>query len=170
MVETPAPDEAGTGVALAPLPERPVNGFGPVPKGSQYAQALSERMHAGKAAKRAAELRLFQSFGLDPETVPAPLLEHLVHAEVWVGVEVERLRREIGGGTASTAVCALVQSAALAMAQQRLAVAEGRHSDARGFGAEVRANVLAAHHLAGLEARARAVTAPQWSGKETGGW
>ncbi len=139
---------AGSGARLAR------GGDAAVARVMQRASALAQ------AAKRQASLRLLDGFGLDPSSVPPALAVHIEHAREWCDAEVTRVAREVGGGVASPAVAALIQSAALAMAMQRHAVADGRASDAARFGGEVRANVLAAHELAAREAKARAANAP----------
>lgn len=127
---------------------------------AEAARALQRRSAEVQAAKRAASLRILEGFGLAPEQVPPALAPHLTHAREWCDAEVRRVAQEVGGGVASPAVAALIQSAALAMAMQRHAVAEGRASDAARFGGEVRANVLASHELASREAKARAANTP----------
>jgi hypothetical protein len=129
-------------------------------EGAEVARAMQRRSAAAQAAKRASSLRILTGFGLTPESVPPALAPHLEHAREWCDAEVARVAREVGGGVASPAVAALIQSAALAMAMQRHAVADGRAGDAARFGGEIRANVLAAHELAAREAKARAASAP----------
>lgn len=163
MVETPPADELGTGAPAAPsgrsaAVERTASGQ---VANREAAAALGALGGLATKAKREAELRMLTSFGLEVADVPEALVSYLDRAQEWCEVEVARVRTEVGGGVASTAVCALIQQAGLALAHSRHATAEGRHGDAVKYGTEVRANVLAAHHLAALEAKARATNAPR---------
>jgi hypothetical protein len=155
VVETPGASELTVGAVSPPLPADPREGFAPLPKGDPYTHAVLARAREAKAAKRVSELAMLHGFGLEPGAVPPELLPYLDHAEDWCAAEVARVAREVGGGVASPSVAALVQQAGLALAHSRHATAEGRHADAVRYGQEVRANILAGHHLAALESKAR---------------
>lgn len=162
VVETPPADELPSGTPAAPsgrciAVERTATGQ----VASREAAATLGRAGAkARAERKAAQLELLHGFGLEPDAMPPALVPHLAHAEQWALAEVERVAREVGGGIASPSVAALIQQAALALAHSRHATADGRHADAVKYGSEVRQNVLAAHSLAALEAKARAANAP----------
>jgi hypothetical protein len=157
VVETPPADELGIGT-----PAEPSGRLAAVARtaSGQVAsrEAAAELGRAGarrRAEIKAASLAMLHGFGLEPDSVPPELLPYLDHAEDWCAAEVARVAREVGGGVASPSVAALVQQAGLALAHSRHATAEGRHADAVRYGQEVRANILAGHHLAALESKAR---------------
>lgn len=122
---------------------------------AEAARAMQRRSAVAQAAKRAAALRMLTSFGLEVERVPADLVPYLDRAQEWCEAEVKRVADEVGGGVCSPAVAALIQQAGLALAYSRHAAEQGKGTDAVRFGAEVRANMLAAHELAAKEAKAR---------------
>lgn len=165
VIETSAPDELPAYAPRDPACDPPAGTGSRLRRGgdAEAARALQRASAAAQAVKRASRLRMLESFGLVIEDVPAELVTYLDHAQEWATVEVQRIAREVGGGTASPSVAALVQQAGLALAHSRHATADGRHADSVKYGGEVRANILAAHELAAREARARPKGPAPWT-------
>jgi hypothetical protein len=160
VVETTPHDELTAGTAAEPLPKVAPGHQARLLAGKPSAE---DQRAAGlaAAAARAAQRELMR-LGLPASS---PLAPYAREAERWALAEVRRLARDVGGGQCPPNVAALVRSAAYAMAGSLLAYAQGDLGLAARLSTEQRQNVLAAHSLAALEAKARAASTPG-----TGSW
>lgn len=118
--------------------------------------AAKELGRLGGLAKAARDrgLRVLEGLGLRG-VPPVSLAPYLADAEAFAVSEVSRLALEVGGGTCSVGPSSIVQTASLQLAGSRAAFAMGDLTTGSRLGDASRANLLSAHELCALEAKAR---------------
>lgn len=163
-VEAPRHNELAVGVAVSAGTDEPpvpvaVNRSAGRVADRQSAAALGRLGGLAKAAQ-VAKLDALVGLGLRDVGLPASALQPFLRdAEDFAEHEIKRLAEIVGGGHCGASPSAMVQSAALQLAASRYLFSLGGDPAqlklASMLANDSRQNLLAAHHICALEAKAR---------------
>ncbi len=120
--------------------------------------ALASRAASARWLKNKTRVRALEALGLRAMAADAAVLPYFEEADEFARHEIERLARVVGGGACGASASSMVQSAALQLAASRYLYASGdplQFVAASRLADASRQNLLSAHTVCALEAKAR---------------